>query len=135
MRLLKKVVANSNELFSLKNQRKSSVVTVVGAEYTGNGTVYIPLDPDMEYVSELKIKVISNGFSDIAIDGVSTGISGGSGVSPSSAANSFFNLLPTIAGNSSLRSNFFNGGVHSLSFSGAGEVKVLLYAKYSSRNR
>lgn len=63
-----------------------------------------------------------------------------SGVFPNMSRNDWWDLLPAINANETLRNQFFNddNGVHTLRFDEQGttfEVRVLLRMKYSSRNR
>lgn len=62
------------------------------------------------------------------------------GVFPNMSRNDWWDLLPAINANSTLKAQFFNdgNGVHTLRFeeeSRTFEVRVLLRMKYSSRNR
>lgn len=63
------------------------------------------------------------------------------GIFPSNKRNDWWDLLPAINANSTLRENFFNNdvGVHTLNIVDSGgetfTVRVLLRAKYSARNR
>lgn len=62
------------------------------------------------------------------------------GVFPNRSRSDWYDLLPAISANETLRNEFFNdnNGIHLLRFEEEGrtfEVKVLLRMKYSSRNR
>lgn len=62
------------------------------------------------------------------------------GVFPNMTRNDWWDLLPAISANDTLKNAFFNddNGVHTLTFEEGGttfEVRVLLRMKYSSRNR
>lgn len=63
------------------------------------------------------------------------------GIFPSANRNDWWDLLPAISANPTLKENFFNSdiGVHTLNIvdsSGASfTARVLLRAKYSARNR
>lgn len=121
----------------MQKRRNSSIVTIAGQEHTGVGsTVYFSLSPDLAIISELRFKIVTTAaFSNVVLDGgLSLGWSGGSGLSPNANATDFFDLLPAISG-TPYASSLFDGGVHTLTFTGGGTVKVLMYAKYSARNR
>lgn len=129
------VINNSRTLSGMQKRRNSSIVTIVGEEHNAQGsTVYFSLSPDLSIISELRFKfVTTSSFSNVTLDGSrSLGWSGGSGVTPDSGPNNFYDLLAAISGTGY---NLFNGGVHTLTFTGGGTVKALLYAKYSARNR
>lgn len=135
--LVNTVVKNNQTIDGMQKRRNSSIVTIVGQEHTAIGsTVYFALSPDLAIISELKFKVIStSSFSNVVLDGgLTLNWSGGSGVSPDSGHANFFNLLASISG-TTYASSLFNGGVHTLTFTGGGTVKALMYAKYSARNR
>lgn len=64
MASLSQVVINTaNEQKSQQNQRKHTVVRTCGEEHTGHSdagtaTVYLPTDPEMEYIAQLRFKLI-----------------------------------------------------------------------------
>lgn len=129
------VINNTRTLNGMQKRRNSSIVTIVGEEHNAQGsTVYFSLSPDLSIISELRFKFVTTAaFSNVTLDGSrSLGWSGGSGVSPDTGPDHFYDLLAAISGTGY---NLFNGGVHTLTFSGGGTVKALMYAKYSARNR
>lgn len=133
--LTNQVVRNSRTLSSMQKRRNSSIVTIVGEEHNAQGsTVYFSLSPDLSIISELRFKFVTTAaFSNVTLDGSrSLGWSGGAGVSPNSGAYDYYDLLSAISGTGH---NLFDGGVHTLTFTGGGTIKALLYAKYSARNR
>lgn len=135
--LTNQVIRNSRTISGMQKRRNSSIVTIVGQEYTGTGsTVYFSLSPDLAIISELRFKIIAtSSFSNVTLDGgLSLGWAGSSGLSPNANATDYYDLLAKVSG-TSYASSLFNGGVHSLTFTGGGTVKVLMYAKYSARNR
>ena len=129
------VIENSRLLHTMQHRRNSSIVTIVGEEHNAVGsTVYFSLSPDLAIISELRFKIIATAaFSNVVLDNsLSLGWTGSSGVNPDAGPDNFYNLLASISGTGH---NLFNGGVHTLTFTGGGTVKALLYAKYSARNR
>lgn len=133
--LTRQVIKNSKTLGTMQKRRNSSIVTIVGEEHNAQGSVvYFSLSPDLSIISELKFKfVTTSSFSNVVLDGSrSLGWSGGSGVSPNYGAYDFYDLLAAISGTGH---DLCNGGVHTLTFTGGGTIKALMYAKYSARNR
>ena len=133
--LTNQVIKNSKTISGMQKRRNSSIVTIVGEEHNAvSSTVYFSVSPDMAIVSEFRFKFVTTAsFSNVTLDGTrSLGWSGGAGVSPDSGAVNFYDLLAAINGTGH---NLFDGGVHTLTFTGGGTVKALLYAKYSARNR
>ena len=129
------VISNSRTLSGMQKRRNSSIVTVVGEEHNAVGsTVYFSMSPDLAIVSELRFKFVTTAsFSNVVLDGSLTlGWSGGAGISPDSGSSNFYDLLAKISGTGY---NLFDGGVHTLTFTGGGTIKALMYAKYSARNR
>ena len=62
--LTDQVIQNTKTIKAMQNQRRSSVVRTYGVEHTaefvnGTATFYLPVDTDMEYMSELKFKLLS----------------------------------------------------------------------------
>lgn len=133
--LTNQVIKNSKTLNGMQKRRNSSVVTIVGEEHNAqSSTVYFSVSPDMAIVSEFRFKfVTTSSFSNVTLDGsLSLGWSGSSGISPDNGPDNFYDLLAALNGKGY---NMFNGGVHTLTFTGGGTIKALLYAKYSARNR
>ena len=131
----KAVVQNSKTISGMQKRRNSSIVTIVGEEHNAVGsTVYFALSPDLSIISELRFKIITtSSFSNVVLDGnLSLGWSGGSGINPNSGAYDFYDLMSALNGTGV---NIFDGSVHTLTFTGGGTIKVLMYAKYSARNR
>lgn len=129
------VIKNSKTISGMQKRRNSSIVTIVGEEHNAQGSVvYFSVSPDLSIISELRFKFVTTAaFSNVTLDGTrSLGWSGGAGVSPDTGPSNFYDLLAAISGTGY---NLFNGGVHTLTFTGGGTVKALLYAKYSARNR
>lgn len=61
--LIKQVVSNTQALKSMMNQRRSTIVRKYGEEHDADfigdvATFYLPVDTDMEYISELKVKLV-----------------------------------------------------------------------------
>lgn len=61
--LVNQVIANTKALKAMQNQRRSTIVRKYGEEhdagFVGNtATFYFPVDTDMEYISELQIKLV-----------------------------------------------------------------------------
>lgn len=61
--LINQVVDNTRNLSSMQNQRRSTIVRKYGEEHDADfvgdtATFYLPVDTDMEYISELKIKLV-----------------------------------------------------------------------------
>lgn len=135
--VLNTIVSNKRTIDGMQKRRNSSIVTIVGQEHSSsNGDVYFAMSPDMAIISELRFKVVcvSGSFSNVTLDdSLSLGWSG-SGVAPDRGHEHFYDLLASISG-TSFASSLFDGGVHKLHFTGGGQYKVLLYAKYSTRNR
>lgn len=77
--LTEQVISNTRDIKSMQNQRRSTIVRVYGEEHTaefvnGTATFYLPVDTDMQYMSELKFKLLSgNVGSDGTIDNPSGG--------------------------------------------------------------
>lgn len=135
--LTNQVIRNSRTLSGMQKRRNSSIVTIVGEEHTAaSSKVYFSLSPDLSIISELRFKIIAtSAFSNVVLDGgLSLGWSGSAGVNPDSGAYNYYDLLAKVSG-TTYATSLFNGGVHTLTFTGGGTVKVLLYAKYSARNR
>lgn len=135
--LVNTVVNNNRALRGMQQRRNSSIVSIVGQEHTAvNGVVYFCLSPDLALISELRFKIVStSSFSNVKLDGsLSLGWSGSAGVNPDSGYVNFYDLLSAISG-TNYAASLFDGGVHTLTFTGGGTVKALLYAKFSSRNR
>ena len=133
--LTRQVIKNSNTINGMQKRRKSSIVTIAGEEHNAvGGVVYFSVSPDLSIVSEFRFKFITTAsFSNVVLDGAITlNWSGGAGVNPDYGADNFYDLLAKLSGTGY---NFFNGGVHTLTFTGGGTIKALLYAKYSARNR
>lgn len=133
--LTNQVIKNSRTLSGMQKRRNSSIVTIVGEEHNAQGsTVYFSVSPDMAIVSEFRFKfVTTSAFSNVILDGsLSLGWAGSSGVTPDNGPDNFYDLLAALNGRGY---NPFNGGVHTLTFTGGGTIKALLYAKYSARNR
>ena len=129
------VIENSRTLGTMQKRRNSSIVTIVGEEHIAtNNTVHFCLSPDLSIISELKFKIVSTAaFSNVVLDNTITlGWSGGAGINPDAGSDNFYDLLEKISGTGY---NLFNGGVHTLTFTGGGTVKAMMYAKYSARNR
>lgn len=135
--LVNTVVDNNRVLKGMQKRRNSSIVSIVGQEHTAvGGVVYFCLSPDLALISELRFKIVSTAsFSNVVLDGgLSLGWSGSAGVNPDRGYANYFDLLAAISG-TSYAASLFDGGVHTLTFTGGGTVKALLYAKFSSRNR
>ena len=135
--IAKLAIENRNEISSMQKKRNSSIVTIVGQEHTSvSGDVFFCLSPDLVIISELKFKIIATeAFTNVVLDDeFSLGWSGGAGANPNAGPEDFFDLLSVISG-TPLASTFFDGAVHKLTFTGNGTYKVMLYAKYSCRNR
>ena len=134
--VINSVINNSRTLSGMQKRRNSSIVTIVGQEHsTTNGVAYFALSPDLSIISELRFKIIGGAFSNVVLDGsLSLGWSGTGGVDPDDTDSGFFDLLQGINGTSFART-LFDGGLHTLTVVGGGEHKILLYAKYSARNR
>ena len=121
----------------MQKRRNSSIVTIVGEEHNAtNSVVYFSLSPDLAIISELRFKfVTTSSFSNVVLDGgLGLGWAGSSGITPDSGASNFYDLLAKVSG-TSYATSLFNGGVHTLTFTGGGTIKALMYAKYSARNR
>ena len=61
--LTEQVVKNTKQLKAMQNQRRSTIVRTYGVEHTANfvngvATFYLPVDTDMQYMSELKFKLL-----------------------------------------------------------------------------
>lgn len=61
--LIDQVAQNARTLKSMQNQRRSTIVRTYGEEHTasfvnGTATFYLPVDTDMQYMSELKFKLL-----------------------------------------------------------------------------
>lgn len=61
--LTEQVIKNTRTLKAMQNQRRSTIVRTYGeehtAEFVGNtATFYLPVDTDMQYMSELKFKLL-----------------------------------------------------------------------------
>ena len=61
--LINQVISNTRNLKSMQNQRRSTIVRKYGEEHDSRfagdtATFYLPVDTDMEYISELKIKLV-----------------------------------------------------------------------------
>lgn len=61
--LTEQVVSNTRSIKSMQNQRRSTIVRTYGEEHTaefvnGTATFYLPVDTDMQYMSELKFKLL-----------------------------------------------------------------------------
>lgn len=133
--LTNQVIKNNKTLQGMQKRRNSSIVTVAGEEHNSVGsTIYFSVSPDLSIISELRFKFITTAaFSNVVLDGVrALGWSGGAGLSPDAGPDNFYDLLAALSGSGY---NLFDGGVHTLTFTGGGSVKALLYAKYSARNR
>lgn len=62
--LTEQVVSNTRNIKSMQNQRRSTIVRTYGEEHTANfvngtATFYLPVDTDMQYMSELKFKLLA----------------------------------------------------------------------------
>ena len=73
--LTEQVIYNTKQIKSMQNQRRSTIVRKYGEEHTANfsgdtAVFYLPVDTDMEYISELKIKLV---LGDIGSSGSSFG--------------------------------------------------------------
>lgn len=129
------IIQNSKTISGMQKRRNSSIVTIVGEEHDASGsTVYFSLSPDLSIISELRFKIIAtSSFSNVVLDNsLSLNWSGGAGINPDNGAYNFYDLLSKVNGTGH---NLCNGGVHTLTFTGGGTIKVLMYAKYSARNR
>lgn len=61
--LTEQVIKNTKTLKAMENQRRSTIVRTYGEEHTaefinGTATFYLPVDTDMQYMSELKFKLL-----------------------------------------------------------------------------
>lgn len=61
--LVNQVIQNTKNIKAMMNQRRSTIVRKYGEEhdagFVGNtATFYLPVDTDMEYISELQVKVV-----------------------------------------------------------------------------
>lgn len=61
--LINQVAENTKKLRAMENQRRSTIVRTYGEEHTaefvnGTATFYLPVDTDMQYMSELKFKLL-----------------------------------------------------------------------------
>lgn len=61
--LTDQVVRNTRDLKAMQNQRRSTIVRTYGVEHSasfvnGTATFYLPVDTDMQYMSELKFKLL-----------------------------------------------------------------------------
>lgn len=61
--LTEQVIKNTRALKAMQNQRRSTIVRTYGEEHTadfvgGTATFYLPVDTDMQYMSELKFKLL-----------------------------------------------------------------------------
>ena len=131
------VIKNSKTISGMQKRRNSSIVTIAGEEHTAvSSKIYFSLSPDLSIISELRFKIIAtSSFSNVTLDsGLSLNWSGSAGVNPDSGAYNYYDLLAKVSG-TAYATSLFDGGVHTLTFTGGGTVKVLLYAKYSARNR
>lgn len=62
--LTEQVISNTRNIKSMQNQRRSTIVRTYGEEHTANfvngtATFYLPVDTDMQYMSELKFKLLA----------------------------------------------------------------------------
>ena len=62
--LTEQVVSNTRNIKAMQNQRRSTIVRTYGEEHTANfvngtATFYLPVDTDMQYMSELKFKLLA----------------------------------------------------------------------------
>lgn len=62
--LTEQVIDNTRNIRSMQNQRRSTIVRTYGEEHTasfvnGTATFYLPVDTDMQYMSELKFKLLA----------------------------------------------------------------------------
>lgn len=61
--LVKQIVENTKKLKAMENQRRSTIVRKYGEEHTAEfvgdtATFYLPVDTDMQYMSEMKFKLL-----------------------------------------------------------------------------
>lgn len=62
--LTEQVISNTRNIKAMQNQRRSTIVRTYGEEHTANfvngtATFYLPVDTDMQYMSELKFKLLA----------------------------------------------------------------------------
>lgn len=86
--LVNQVIANTKALKAMQNQRRSSIVRKYGEEhdskFVGNtATFYLPVDTDMEYISELQIKLVLGSI------GEGANIAGGTSIPVDFATNKY----------------------------------------------
>lgn len=84
--LTEQVISNTRNIKSMQNQRRSTIVRTYGEEHTANfvngtATFYLPVDTDMQYMSELKFKLLAG---DVGSEGTIDNPTGGT-VAPGTA--------------------------------------------------
>lgn len=100
--LTEQVIKNTQALKAMQNQRRSTIVRTYGEEHTANfvngvATFYLPVDTDMQYMSELKFKLLAGSIgSDGTIDNP-TGLPVASGVNTYATMEAWLAAFPVGA--------------------------------------